>query len=269
MELNKRGNVERLEVDAFAGKGSIYVRYKPNEAGQRNFHMESTDAGATLKAFDVFPDVIGGTMVIYGEPIGGNDSDDIFGNARMENFKVVNAPALARLINAMSITGLEGALNNDGLAFTKLEGQFEWLFRPQGSLLTIRNGRTSGASLGLSFEGKVDRASQTIDIKGTIVPMSEVNNIIGSIPLVGDILTGGSGLIAATYTMRGPAKEPQVSINPLSVLTPGFLRRILFEGGYDDDDDSPTLVPPEPKKAEPENKVPTAEQLLNRNVGND
>ncbi len=267
IELNKRTNVERLEVDAFAGKGSIYVRYKPNQSGQRNFHMEATDAGATLKAFDVFPDVIGGSMVIYGEPIGGNDSDDIYGTARMENFRVVNAPALARLINAMSITGLEGALKNEGLAFTKLEGTFEWLFRPQGSLLTIKNGRTSGASIGLSFEGKVDRASQTLDIKGTIVPMSEVNNIIGSIPLVGDILTGGSGLIAATYTMRGPAKEPQVSINPLSVLTPGFLRRILFEGGYEDD--GPSIVPPEPKAQPKDNGMPTAEELLNRNVRND
>lgn len=261
MELDKKAHTNRLEMDAFAGQGSIYLRYKPDASGQRNFHMESTDAGATLKAFDVFPDVVGGKIVIYGEPVGGRDSDDIAGTARMENFRVVNAPALAQLISAMSITGLDGALNGEGLAFEKLEGNFEWLFRPQGSLLTIKNGRTSGSSLGLSFEGKVDRADQAIDMKGTIVPMSGVNDIISSIPLVGDILTGGSGLIAATYTMKGPAKEPQVSINPLSVLTPGFLRRILFEGGYEE-----TSQPPIPEKR---TSIPSSEDLLNQRVTND
>lgn len=63
--------------------------------------------------------------------------------------------------------------------------------------------------------------------------MTEVNSLLSSIPLVGEILTGGSGLIAATYTMKGPSKDPQVSVNPLSILTPGFLRKILFEGGFE------------------------------------
>ncbi|MEM6781164.1 MAG: AsmA-like C-terminal domain-containing protein [Pseudomonadota bacterium] len=261
-ELNKRGNVDALEVDAFAGQGTIQLRYKPDANGQRNFDMQATDAGATLKAFDIFPDVIGGTIRIYGEPVGGRDSDDIYGTAQMTDFKVVNAPALARLINAMSISGLDGALTQGGLSFTNLEGTFEWLFRPQGSLITIKNGRTSGSSLGLSFDGKIDRASQTIDIKGTIVPLSGVNDIIGSIPLVGDILTGGSGLIAATYTMRGPAAEPKVAINPLSVLTPGFLRRILFEGGFEEG--SAPRAPREPRTTNP-----TSEELLNQPALND
>jgi hypothetical protein len=58
-----------------------------------------------------------------------------------------------------------------------------------------------------------------------------VNKAIGSIPLIGDVLTGGTGaLIAATYKMKGRGgKDPEVSVNPLSVLTPGILRRILFE----------------------------------------
>ena len=261
MDLNKAAKVDRLEVDAVAGKGPFYLRYKPNEAGQRNFHMEATDAGATLNAFDIYTNVVGGTIKIYGEPIGGPDSDDISGRAQMTDFKVVRAPGLARLISAMSITGLGDALNTDGLSFSKLEGKFNWLFRPQGSLLTIKDGRTSGASLGLSIEGTVDRATNIIDMRGTIVPMSEVNNLIGSIPLVGEILTGGSGLIAATYTMKGPAKDPQVSINPLSVLTPGFLRRILFEGGFEDFEE-PAGNSPSEQRTQQRPETPSVEKIL-------
>lgn len=85
--------------------------------------------------------------------------------------------------------------------------------------------------MGLTFDGTFDNAAHTLDVAGTIIPLSGVNKAIGSIPLVGDILTGGTGaLIAATYTMKGPAAEPKTSVNPLSVLTPGILRRILFEG---------------------------------------
>ena len=82
----------------------------------------------------------------------------------------------------------------------------------------------------------MDKSNSTMDLQGTIVPMSEINTFLSNIPLIGDLLTGGSGggIIAATYTMKGNSKEPSVLINPLSVLTPGFLRTILFEGGYDE-----------------------------------
>ena len=45
------------------------------------------------------------------------------------------------------------------------------------------------------------------------------------------MLSGGSegGIFAATYTIKGPQDDPNVAVNPLSMLTPGIIRRILFE----------------------------------------
>ena len=37
----------------------------------------------------------------------------------------------------------------------------------------------------------------------------------------------GGGVFAARYTMRGPLADPDVFVNPLSALTPGFLREIF------------------------------------------
>ena len=51
--------------------------------------------------------------------------------------------------------------------------------------------------------------------------------------IIGDILTGGDALFAATYSMKGPSSNPKITMNPLSVLAPGFLRKILFEGDVD------------------------------------
>jgi hypothetical protein len=95
--------------------------------------------------------------------------------------------------------------------------------------VVLKDGRTSGNSLGLTFEGTYDSAISKVDISGTIIPLSGLNNILQDIPLVGNILGGSTGLFAATYTIKGEGKEPDVSVNPLSVLAPGILRNILFE----------------------------------------
>jgi hypothetical protein len=41
----------------------------------------------------------------------------------------------------------------------------------------------------------------------------------------------GQGLSAANYRLTGSATDPRVSGNPLSALTPGFLRR-LFQPNF-------------------------------------
>ena len=41
----------------------------------------------------------------------------------------------------------------------------------------------------------------------------------------------GQGLFAANYRAAGSAADPKVSVNPLSALTPGFLRR-LFQPNF-------------------------------------
>lgn len=229
-DIDGQGRFNQLEMDAIAGGEDIYLRYKPNEQGVRTFRLEADDAGAALKAFGVYDSIRGGKLVIYGEPIRGIYDRNLIGLAEITNFRVVNAPALAQLIGALSLPGLLSSLDGDGLVFTKLEADFDWLYRKRGALLVLKDGRTSGNSLGLTFDGVFDNAAGKVDVSGTIIPLSGINKAIGSIPLVGDIITGGTGaLFAATYSMRGDSDNPDISVNPLSVLTPGILRRVLFE----------------------------------------
>lgn len=229
-DIDNQGRFNQLEMDAIAGSGDIYLRYKPDSSGRRTFRLEADDAGAALKAFDVYRNIRGGKLVIYGEPISSVYDRNLVGVAQITDFKVVDAPSLARLLGALSLPGIMQLLNDDGLSFSKLEAGFDWLYRRKGALLVLKDGRTSGNSLGLTFDGVFDNAALTVDVSGTIIPLSGINKAIGSIPLIGDILSGGTGAIfAATYSMKGPSENPKISVNPLSVLTPGILRRILFE----------------------------------------
>ncbi len=235
-DISDKGAFKQLELDAVTGKsrdgGDLYFRLKPNGAGKQVFRLEADNAGATLKAFGLYDDVRGGKLVINGSPIAGGAANDrtLTGKAEMTDFRVVNTPSLAKLLSVLSLPGLLQNLNGNGLVFTKMEADFDWLFGEDGYVFMVREGRTSGNALGLTFDGSMNMALGLMDIRGTVIPLSGVNDLIGNIPLIGDILTGGTGaLFAATYTMKGESKNPKVSVNPLSVITPGILRRVLFE----------------------------------------
>ena len=66
------------------------------------------------------------------------------------------------------------------------------------------------------------------------MPAYAVNSLIGQIQILGEIITGekGGGLFAANYSLTGPLYDPKASVNPISALAPGFLRKFfdLFDG---------------------------------------
>ena len=232
VSMDTMGDLNQLDLDAKAGRGKIVFRYRPDfNRNIMTLRIESDDAGAALRAFDVYENAVGGKLAVHGESTPGGNKRIVSGKADITDFKVVKAPALARLVNAISLTGVLELLGSDGIYFTRLETKFNWEKLRGGNLIKVSDGRTSGSSMGLTFEGSVDQSQKMMNITGTIVPVSLVNDILGNIPILGTILSGGSdgGVFAATYSVRGDVKNPTITVNPLAVLTPGFLRRIFFE----------------------------------------
>ncbi|MFM7442424.1 MAG: hypothetical protein ACKO2N_00725, partial [Tabrizicola sp.] len=85
----------------------------------------------------------------------------------------------------------------------------------------ISQGSAVGASLGISFAGLYLTDSGRIDLQGVISPIYLVNG-------VGQILTRrGEGLFGFNYRLTGTTDDPNVSVNPLSVLTPGMFRELF------------------------------------------
>jgi hypothetical protein len=61
-----------------------------------------------------------------------------------------------------------------------------------------------------------------------------LNTVLGNIQLIGSLLMGGAGegIFGANFRIAGPIAVPGVSVNPLSALAPGFLRKLfLFAPG--------------------------------------
>ena len=69
-----------------------------------------------------------------------------------------------------------------------------------------------------------------VSLRGTLVPATTLNKIIGSIPLLGDILVGkkvGEGVFGVSFKIKGPPKDLKTTVNPIKTLTPRFITRTL------------------------------------------
>ena len=84
-------------------------------------------------------------------------------------------------------------------------------------------------SVGLTTEGYLDFAHDHVDLNGTYVPAYQVNSLVTHIPVFGPLLGGGrhEGLFGVNYRIVGPASGPTLYVNPLSAMTPGFLRKVF------------------------------------------
>jgi hypothetical protein len=76
------------------------------------------------------------------------------------------------------------------------------------------------------MEGHINQRTDTVSINGTAVPAFVLNTMLGKIPLLGDLLVG-DGIIGVNFAVSGAKSDPQFTVNPLSAIAPGFLRRIF------------------------------------------
>lgn len=211
--------------------GSFALKQTIARDNSRHLAIKAFNAGRVFQALDITRAVRGGTLTILGASTPQAPSV-IKGDMSLEKFSMIDAPILARLLNALSPGGLLNLLKTNGLAFSKMESKISL---PDADTIRLSKGRLAGDSLGLSFAGNVDRKTDTLDLKGTIIPVEGLNSIANRIPVLGRILTGmkGNGIFGATYKITGPSSDPSVSVNPLSALAPGILRSIFFESSDD------------------------------------
>jgi hypothetical protein len=195
------------------------------ERGIRLLTATSSDAGAFLRGVDVVRSMQGGTLTIHGTYNDTNAAHALTGTAEIANFRVRGAPALGKLLQAMTLYGLVDVVRGPGLGFATLTAPFEF----GDEVLELKDARAFSASLGMTAKGSIDLTAETLNLEGTIVPAYFFNSLLGKIPVLGGLFRGeeGGGLFAARYTIRGPLADPTVFVNPLTMLTPGFLRGLF------------------------------------------
>ena len=200
-------------------------------ADVRTLDVRADNAGRFLKAFDLVSAMQNGKLSITGEYDDAKKGHPLTGRFIIADFMLKDAPVLGRILNLGSLTGLVDSLTGQGMRFEKLA--MDLIFAEDTA--TLKNAIMKGPSIGVTANGDIHIGDAMINLKGTVIPAYALNSLLGEIPILGDIITGGEGqgVLGVDYSVKGSYKEPEVSVNPLSAFTPGFLRNIF--GVFDDD----------------------------------
>ncbi|GIT92445.1 hypothetical protein JANAI62_29030 [Jannaschia pagri] len=178
--------------------------------------VQSQDAGEVLRSAGLFQDARGGTVQLTLQPTGQQGIYD--GALRIAGIRIRNAPALASLLQSLSVVGLLEQLQGDGLSFTSVESDFT--LRPGD--IVVRRASAVGPSMSITADGVYDLGSKAVDMQGVVSPIYVVNGLFGALFARED-----EGLFGFTYQINGLVNNPNVTVNPLSILTPGIFREIF------------------------------------------
>jgi len=219
-----RGWLKQLMLRAKMTSGQFLAGLTEEPDGRRRVTVESDDMGRLIRGISGFDSVQEGVGVLNLSMAPVGTLADPEGRFTLKDFRITNQPFLIRLFSAGSFTGLIDLLTGEGITVRKLVADIGM----HGDRFTVRNFRLKGPSIGAEAEGFVDRGNDTVGFVGTLAPFYYPNTLPGQIPGLGEVFGGDGGILALAFEVKGAMEEPDLAVDPLSFLAPGFLRK-LFE----------------------------------------
>ena len=247
------GNLQRFRMTGqFANSKGLEVTVAPDGSGLRPVQILSDDAGAALRAVNLYTRAYDGRLKLQatlGKPGSGEVTN---GRLGISKFVVRNEPVLRALgSSTQQADGSAHQTSYDETRFDVLKLKFS--IQPT-HMRIVDEAIIHGPSIGATVRGSIRRDNGQLNIAGTLSPAYALNSAIGNVPILGQVLLGGEGqgLIGLTFAVTGTFARPRVTINPVSALAPGFLKRFLEIGGDGTlaepaGDTTPAQTRPEPK----------------------
>ena len=218
--MRRAGHIRNFGMSAKIGRdsplnGDLRLRSRDNH---QVIYFETDDAGALFRFTDMYPRMFGGQMWVAMDPPTPDHAPQI-GNLVIRNFVVRGEPGLDRIV-----AGAPGQISG-GVQFSELHCEFT---RVPGRM-AVRDGVVRGPAVGVTIEGQIDYVKNDVHMRGTFVPFYGLNNMFGQIPIVGLFLGAGSneGLVGITYEASGPPGSPRITVNPVTAIAPGLLRKFI------------------------------------------
>lgn len=214
-------------VTAALGRtGKVEFKLDSLEQGGK-FSLTTDDFGALLATADVSDSVVGGKLSVQGTAAADVKGRRFTGRAEGSDYRFTKAPFLVQLLSVASLSSIDTLLvGGEGIPFTSLKAD---LVLYDGKL-TLHHARAYGDAMGVNVDGAFDFDAGKLDLDGTLVPAYTLNSALGNVPILGDLLLGGEGqgLFSANFRMGGEIDSPAISVNPLSPLAPGILRKLFL-----------------------------------------
>ena len=219
----KKGQFVKISSKGdFGGNNFLDISMKKDENSDKKYlEIYSDLTRPLLTEYSFFKGLSGGKL-LFTSIIDGAKSNS---KLKIENFKVVNAPGVIKLLSLADLRGLADLAEGEGLSFDLLEIDME----KDDNFLKLNEILALGPSISVLMEGYQEK-NGLISLRGTLVPAKTLNKMISKIPVLGNIVIPkevGEGLFGISFKMKGPKGNVKTSINPIRTITPRFIQKII------------------------------------------
>ncbi len=221
-EINKGKFVKISSKGDFGGNNFLDISMKKDKNTEKKYLEIYSDLPRPLLAEYSFFKGLSGGKLLFTSII---DEDGSNSKLKIENFKVVNAPGVVKLLSLADLGGLADLAMGDGLTFEVLEIDIS----ESKNFLKINEMLALGPSMSVLIEGYQDE-NEITSLRGTLVPAKTLNKLISKIPIIGNIVIPkevGEGLFGISFKMKGPKGKIKTTINPIRTITPRFIQKII------------------------------------------
>jgi hypothetical protein len=234
LRLSSRGKqVREIEFSGRHDNGrALRASMKPTAGAPRVFTVDAEDTGEALKLIGIYRSMRGGEGRLELN-IDGAGAAERRGTMRVRRFRIIGDPVVSDMASAYNDDGQPAIKQGTrGQQVVREQIDFDRLrasFATGNGQLVIEDMEVVGPILGATLRGKLDYRTEQVHLGGTYTPLSGLNRALSGVPLFGEVLTGPrrEGIVAMTFAIQGPMANPQFVPNPLSLMTPGFLREIF------------------------------------------
>ncbi|CAN2533130.1 hypothetical+protein [Methylocapsa aurea] len=220
----RAGKPRQLSLTGNFGREPFAVMLTRHPSGAPQIDLSTSDGGALLSFLDLYHRMESGAMTAT-IVLNQGRSD---GAMRINDFYLQNEPAVRQLVmqGAARVDDKGAAhFDPDSVKFARVQSAFTW----SNGRLAMRDAVMSGTEIGLTVDGYIDMARDRIDVSGSFVPAYGLNNLVTNIPVIGFMLAGGQheGVFAVSFRVSGAFSAPVLTVNPLSMIAPGLLRKVF------------------------------------------
>ena len=224
----KGSAMQRLQLTGrVPGGRSIEIAIRPDGQG-RVFGLSTDDAGSVLSFLDVFDRIRAGSLLVKAvlPAVGAADGQVWLNDFRLlEQPKSARGKSVERLADGSEAIYVRRAPIPSGTDFDRASVKFTL----RRGAVTVTDGIIKGQQTGATASGQLDLNNGRAALTGTYIPLYGLNNLVGRIPILGEIAGAGrnEGLVGVTFRIVGPLDDPILQVNPISAIAPGIFRRIF------------------------------------------
>ncbi|MBA2127117.1 DUF3971 domain-containing protein [Hyphomicrobium methylovorum] len=224
----RNGNLTSLDVSGTLDGGTPLSAKLDRSEGTRKLKVVSNDAGQVMRLVNFYPNMQGGRMRLEVD-LDGTGPAEKTGVLWVDNFRVLGDAIVSEVVSSAdqsrpAIDKRRG-VTREVFEFDKMRAPFSVGY----GQFVLEESYLKGPLLGANLRGKVDFRTKRVNLGGTYIPLQGLNGALGGIPVLGQIISGaqGEGIFGMTFAVQGPTSNPQVIVNPLSLVAPGIFREMF------------------------------------------